>query len=144
MRIARVLLLVGLVTLPAACSSSSSNSGGPDVSNLSPTWTNVYSAVLAKRCLPCHSTSTGVSLGQLDLSTADKAFTNMVGVQAKGSQCAGKGTLVVAGQSSSSLLVQKVGPNPPCGTVMPFGLAPLSSSEQNLIKDWIDSGATQN
>jgi len=139
MRIA--FLLAVATTLLAACSSSSS---GTDVSGLAPTWTNVYSAVVAKKCLPCHATSTGVSLGKLDLSAKDKAYANLLNVAAQGSSCAGQGTLVVPGQASSSLFYQKVGSSPPCGLTMPFQLAPLSGSEKNLIKEWIDGGAKNN
>jgi hypothetical protein len=139
MRIA--FLLAAATALLAACSSGNS---GNDVSGLSPTWTNVYSAVVAKRCLPCHATSTGVSLGKLDLSSKDKAYANLLNVAAQGSACAGQGTLVVPGQAGSSLLYQKVGSSPPCGLTMPFQVAPLSGSEKSLIKDWINGGATNN
>lgn len=114
------------------------------MSNLQPTWGNVYSAVLAKRCLPCHATLTGVSLGKLDLSSKAKAYANLVNVPASGSACTGKGTRVVPGQASSSLLYTKTSSSPPCGLQMPFQIGPLSSSQRNLIKDWINAGALEN
>ncbi len=54
-------------------------------------------------------------------------------------------TLVVPGDSASSLLVNKIeSSNPQVGVRMPlFGLA-LSQSEINLIKNWIDQGALNN
>lgn len=132
--------------LAAACAAAllacSSGDTGPDVSSLEPTWSNVYSAVVAKRCLPCHATSTGVTLGKLDLSAKDTALNNLVNVPAAaGAPCDGSGTRVVPGKAASSLLYLKVGASPPCGSRMPFGQAPLSASEQELIKRWINAGA---
>jgi hypothetical protein len=137
MRIHIPFMSVATALLLAACSSGNQN----DVSNLSPTWSNVYSAVLAKQCLPCHASATGLSQGHLDMASKGAAYTHLVGVAASGAACGGKGTLVVPGQASSSLLYEKLSTSPPCGSMMPFGRAPLSGSEKNLIKNWINRGA---
>ena len=54
------------------------------------------------------------------------------------------GPAIVPGNSSASLLVQKIGPNPPFGARMPYGGSPLPDSTIQLIKDWIDQGALNN
>ena len=54
-------------------------------------------------------------------------------------------TLVVPGDSASSLLFQKVSTdNPPVGLRMPRFAPPLSESEIDLIREWIDQGALDN
>jgi hypothetical protein len=54
------------------------------------------------------------------------------------------GPAIVPGNSAASILVQKIGPNPPFGARMPFGGTPLPDSTIQLIKDWIDQGALNN
>jgi len=54
------------------------------------------------------------------------------------------GPAIVPGNSSGSLLVQKIGPHPPFGVRMPYGGTPLPDSTIQVIKDWIDQGALNN
>ena len=54
------------------------------------------------------------------------------------------GPAVVPGNSAASLLIQKIGPNPPFGARMPFGGTPLPDSTIQVIRDWIDQGALNN
>ncbi len=54
------------------------------------------------------------------------------------------GPAIVPGNSTGSLLIQKIGPNPPFGVRMPDGGTPLPDSTIQLIKDWIDQGAQNN
>lgn len=143
MRINILSTSVCALVLLAACSSAKSSSS-PDAGPLKPTWTNVYGAVLSKRCLPCHASATGVSLGQLNMGSKDTAYKNLVGVAAKGSLCAGHGQRVAPGQAGSSLLYTKLSTSPPCGSMMPFGMQAVSASQKNLIKDWINAGAMNN
>ncbi|MEK6643945.1 MAG: hypothetical protein AABZ08_08550 [Planctomycetota bacterium] len=54
-------------------------------------------------------------------------------------------TRVVPGNSAQSLLYLKISSdNPPVGIRMPFLRSPLSQSDINLIRDWIDQGALNN
>ncbi len=54
-------------------------------------------------------------------------------------------TIVVPGDSGSSLLFLKVSSNsPPVGERMPFGGPRLAQSDIDLIRDWIDQGAPNN
>lgn len=54
------------------------------------------------------------------------------------------GPLVVPGDASSSNLYLKVTANPPFGERMPRGMTPLSASQINTIRDWINEGAEDN
>jgi hypothetical protein len=54
------------------------------------------------------------------------------------------GPVIIPRNSAGSILLRKVGPNPPFGSRMPFGGTPLSDVERLLIADWIDQGARNN
>lgn len=54
-------------------------------------------------------------------------------------------TRVIPGDSANSLLYQKISQdNPPVGIRMPFLRLPLSQSDIDTIKNWIDQGALNN
>jgi len=54
-------------------------------------------------------------------------------------------TLVIPGDSASSLVFQKVSQNsPPVGSRMPSLGDPLTAGELALLRDWIDQGALDN
>jgi hypothetical protein len=108
------------------------------------TFTQVYTTILSMHCLPCHATGGGKTNGKLDMSTQANAYTNLVGAAAAGTMCTGKGTRVVKGDSTNSLLVQKLKAAPPCGKQMPSGMAPLGAPLVTQISQWIDSGAANN
>ncbi len=74
------------------------------------------------------------------MSSQAAAYTNLVGVMAKGSACANMGTRVVAGNSAMSLLYTKV-TVPTCGSRMPRNAGPLTAADVATIKGWIDGGA---
>jgi hypothetical protein len=109
------------------------------------TFTTVYTTIIANRCAPCHTTSTGIGVtqGMLDMTTQANAYTNLVNTAAAGSACSGHGTRVVPNQPDSSILYLKISLDDPspCGAKMPFGLAPLPQSEVTSIQDWILQGA---
>jgi len=54
------------------------------------------------------------------------------------------GPVVVGHSSATSTLYTKTTDSPPFGSRMPQGAAPLSLSQQALIRDWIDQGAPDN
>ena len=125
---------------------------------LNPTFTNVYANVIGARCASCHrpNATTGVSAGNLDMSTQATAYGNLVGVAAAGTGAGTSGitcvaamlTRVVAGNSAQSLLYNKVasklaGVLAPCGSPMPLpaGAAPLTQAQVDLIAAWIAGGA---
>jgi hypothetical protein len=111
-----------------------------------PTFSQVYSTVIATRCMPCHTTSSGVgvTIGMLDMSSQATAYANLVNKPAAGAVCSGKGTRVVPGQPDMSIFYLKVSLDDPtpCGAKMPLG-GELTAAEANLIHDWI-MGQAQN
>ncbi len=54
------------------------------------------------------------------------------------------GPAIIPGNGAGSILVQKIGPNPPFGARMPFGGTPLPDSTIQMISAWIDQGAQNN
>lgn len=53
------------------------------------------------------------------------------------------GPAVVPCDSESSLILGKLSANPPFGERMPLGGAPLTEDQMDVIRDWIDQGATE-
>lgn len=109
------------------------------------TFTQVYTTVISQSCTPCHTMAggSGITIGNLDMTTKAAAFTNLVNVPAAGASCAGKGTRVVPGSPTTSILFLKVDRTDPapCGSKMPLGLPPLSQANVDLIGAWITAGA---
>ncbi len=54
------------------------------------------------------------------------------------------GDVVIPGNGAGSIIIQKLGSNPPFGDRMPKGSSALSSSIIDLITTWIDDGAEDN
>lgn len=157
-----------LLTVPiAACSSSSPEGGshgdsgpgstteggaspqeaGPE-SATEPAFSEVYSTIISGRCLPCHSSGGGVMFGNLDMSTEETAYENLVGVKAAGvGDCSKSGlTRVVPGNAATSLMFNKVNAKlkqipPPCGDTMPDDQTVLNQAQVDLIESWINDGA---
>jgi len=118
-----------------------------------PSFADVFNNIgLCSICLPCHAPPDGDGYvnGKLDLSTSDTAYTNLVGVPAAGTTCAGQTPAfirVVAGNAAQSLLYDKLnakttGTAAPCGNPEPEGsAAALSPADMTTIESWINSGA---
>lgn len=125
----------------------SATGGGTGAIDAGPpiTFTTVYTTIIANRCAPCHTTSTGIGVtqGMLDMTTQANAYANLVNTAAAGSACSGHGTRVVPNHPDSSVMYLKISLDDPspCGAKMPFGLAPLPQSEVTSIEDWILQGA---
>ncbi len=96
-------------------------------------------SLLSAMCAECHSSSGIASFLHL---TSDASYTALVNQPASKTT----GTLVVPGDSVNSVLYQRVsGIGLPAGTArMPLGKGPFSSSNQLIIKIWIDQGANNN
>ena len=111
------------------------------------TFGDVYTQVIETTCAPCHTTTgasgIGISLGKLDLTSQAAAFTNLVGVQASGSECKGAGTLVTPGNPDASIFYLKLSLDDPspCGAKMPFHGPPLTQAQADLVESWITAGA---
>lgn len=87
-------------------------------------------------CISCHTPGGTASF----LLLTSGSYSNLVN---KPSTFTSGGTLVVSGNSADSVLYKRVSGSS-VGARMPKGLAPLSSSDQDLIKTWIDEGAKDN
>lgn len=89
-------------------------------------------------CVGCHGGS-----GNLFL-TAGQSYTNLVNVdQQASSSCAGK-KRVLPGNANESVLYLRVSGST-CGDRMPKGAPnPISLTDRNLIRDWINQGALNN
>lgn len=130
-----------------ACSGGSSSAQGTgtasvgDAAAAPATFTEIYVTILQPTCSVCHKPE-GIGAFQ-DFSSQSSAYAALVGVKASGPSCGSSGeTRVVAGNASKSLVFQKVSEaNPPCGSQMPFGEPPLSSTQMTLIEEWINAGA---
>ena len=123
---------------------ASGGGGGVDASTGTATFTQVY-AIISTSCAPCHTTAngTGVTSGQLDMTSQATAYDNLVGVAAAGSSCSGMGTRVVANDAANSIMFLKVEPGQasPCGSKMPVGSSGLSADDAALVQAWIEAGA---
>jgi hypothetical protein len=97
-----------------------------------PTWSNVYGNVMTRRCAGggCHFDGDGA---KLPLDDEDTAYQHLVG-----------GGLVVPGDPSSSVLVQRItrtcAPGASCDR-MPLGLDPLPAAEIEALVGWVAAGA---
>jgi hypothetical protein len=109
-------------------------------------------AIIQAHCLPCHTPGmpammhSGFLKGMLDMSSADTAYTNLVGVAAMSMNCTGKGMRVVANDSAKSILYTKVAAAAvkTCGGKMPDGGgAKLTPAQLSTIQTWIDMGANK-
>lgn len=84
-------------------------------------------------CTGCHGA--GVQENGLRLDTA---------LNARNSQSVHR-PVIIPEDSAESVLAQKISPNPPFGSRMPFGCTPggscVTEAHQLLFRDWIDQGA---
>lgn len=97
--------------------------------------------IIEKQCLPCHAEE-NFNPSELSLDSYDLFITG------------GKhGTPVVPGKSKESLVVQKLGTEPPFGDRMPLNTKKkisegkakwLTEEEIKIIERWIDQGAKDN
>lgn len=107
------------------------------------TFTQVY-MILSSKCGGCHTTGTS---GNLDMKNKATAYGELVGKKAEGGACSAGGmTRVIAGNAANSLLIHKLTmmDSMVCGDRMPQGRAPLSMTELNTIRSWINAGALNN
>jgi hypothetical protein len=124
----------------AACGGNNEDNGGGATNNA--TFTEVYTQIIGPSCTGCHAGSDPT--GNLNMSTQSLAYQNLAGVAASGPSCGGADpvpTRVVAYDYAGSLLWQKVAGEQKCGSRMPLGGPYLSSTQIQLIAEWIDDGA---
>jgi len=141
MRALCVSVLGGLVVLGSGCGGGPVNPPAEQVTeNVS--FSQQIQPIFDSHCTVCHAVG-GLALNTVTLElTEGDSYAMLVG-QASSQDVAQ--TLVVAGDSSASLLFLKVSSdNPPVGSTMPLTGGRLSSEELGLVRDWIDQGALDN
>jgi hypothetical protein len=87
-------------------------------------------------CTSCHGGNAGLFL------TRGQSYADLVNVQAQAGLCVGR-KRVQPGDASSSVLFLRVS-GFSCGDRMPQGGNPISPTDVNLIRDWINQGAQNN
>jgi hypothetical protein len=110
-------------------------------------WSSLHGALVAKGCQSCHSAALAAQNPFLEGTACNSYAAAML--PAAGTMCGPMGTaagpLIVPGMPDASLLIQKLGPNPPCGTSMPQAAPqPLAATDPALVqslRDYIASGA---
>ena len=128
-----IFTLLVLILLVSGCSDSGDSPTSPSNSNnTEPTFTNVNS-ILQSSCstnsASCHGGSNPAS-GLLMTS-----YNSIIG------DVASTGKTVDSGNAMGSNLYLKVTNNPPFGNRMPLGRDTLTTTQQQLIRDWINNGA---
>jgi len=111
------------------------DSGPPSTSGFAAAY-----AVFSANCVSCHGAGK-----TLDLSTAQLAHAQLVGVEAKYKACAAtEGAVpklrVVPGAPESSLLIEKIEGHPSCGKQMPSAML-MSDQEITIVRAWVAAGA---
>ena len=92
----------------------------------------------------CHDPSGAQFSASLDLTVNSTIGSRLVGVPAAqptafnmASCTSEQEALLIAGPGQATgLLVDKIGPNFPCGGRMPLGYPPLSTTQQNCLTQW--------
>jgi hypothetical protein len=110
------------------------------------TFTEIYELLFPRmtnaHCDMCHGLPP-YDLSNGNLATGmDKAstYSALVNKASTSSMCKGK-VLVEPGHPESSLLLEKLLPNPSCGFRMPNGGAALSDNQVEMVRSWIKAGA---
>ena len=101
---------------------------------------DVESEILAVRCAGsvCHSAGDQRAAG-LDLVTPGVPD-RVKNIASASAECGGS-MLVVPGDPGGSLLYQKLGEAPPCGSRMPLAQEALSADETECVRSWIQEMA---
>jgi hypothetical protein len=129
----KILIPVALLLI-SACKDASvdpppASGGNPPGTTGEKTFSGDVKPLLSSHgCTGCHGGSGGLTLG------------TVAGLLAGGNH----GPAVIPGNADSSNIVKKISAGPPFGSRMPLGGPYLSSTEIQVIKDWINAGAKDN
>lgn len=135
------ILLCGMVTFLACgnntedlVSGGDSDDEGNPIENIS--YADKVQPIFNTSCggSGCHTG--GGSANGVNLSGHSQAI-NSVGVNYGGN-------VIIAGNANSSPLVDKIEPSPDHGSRMPLGRSPLSNTQIETIRTWINEGAQNN
>jgi hypothetical protein len=117
---------------------------------VAPTFEQIYTNVLMKGsnlCVGCHTGS--AFMGNFDMSTADIAYTELLGMSGMGgtTDCAtNPRPMVKPSDAAGSYLIAKFGgtdAGAACGSPMPLGSTGLNAADLQLVRDWIAGGAVR-
>jgi mono/diheme cytochrome c family protein len=134
---------VGLLAGGLACQVNLPVSEPPPPSGGTVSFAAQIQPILTTACTGCHSPGGSAMLDGIPMDLREGEAYDAV-VHRPSAQDA-EWTLVVPGDSGSSLLYLKVSSDsPPVGVRMPRFSPTLSPSEIELIGDWIDQGALNN
>lgn len=89
---------------------------------------NVLPVLTQSGCVGCHGGTSGLQVG------------TVASLLAGGNH----GPAIVPGKPDSSIMIQKIGPNPPFGDRMPQGGPYLSGATIQMIRTWVAEGAKDN
>lgn len=130
---------------PTGVGNDGGNNGGNNGGDTTPTvkddpsfQSDIFPIFTSASCTAsgCH----GSGQGGLTMTSSSVAYGNLVNVA---SPTSGE-IRVIPGNSGDSYLVKKLEGTAAFGVRMPFGGAPLSSTDLQNIKNWIDQGAKNN
>jgi hypothetical protein len=137
--------LLALVCFAAAgCGGDGSSPAASDstAATFSAIYAMAFPTTTNARCEFCHSMPPNdVGNGKLHMGTDQAtAYAALVGQVSASGRCVGR-PLVVPNQPDMSLLLQKLSPNPPCGSRMPLGGTPFTDAQLEMVRGWIAAGA---
>jgi hypothetical protein len=148
------VLIAFLATLAVACGSSASGGQTPST-NAAPSLRNDVLPIFQASCSTnstCHGSPTGIEVF-LTGSTAQASAIRRSLVGIPSSELATM-AYITAGDPTNSYLMHKIDgtlgdftahcEQSNCGQQMPKGEAPLSASDRDVIRSWIEQGALDN
>ena len=109
-------------------------------------WSEIYPMLFPMatnpRCNACHAMpANDIANGNLFVGPdQDSAYAALVNKKSTSTRCMSK-MLVVPKKPDESLMLQKLSPNPPCGSRMPIGGTPFTDTQLEMIRSWIAGGA---
>jgi hypothetical protein len=121
----------------SGASSAAAGSGGGSASNPPPAASPCDGfAILSANCSSSGCHGAGSNLGTFAASeAAARSYIGKAGTVA----CAGVGVVIDLEDPPASLLIQKLGDEPPCGNYMPIAATRLPKADIDCIEDWIGS-----
>ncbi|MGB5873893.1 MAG: c-type cytochrome domain-containing protein [Bacteroidota bacterium] len=131
-RLHSTIVLAGIIGILSGCSDMGTEPEPAPSPTLPPGQVSFSQNVLpifsSAGCTGCHGGNGGLNVG-----TVQQLM-----------QGGNHGPAVVAGNANSSVIIQKLSPNPPFGNRMPQGGPYLSDNTVAVIRAWIDQGALDN
>ena len=136
-------LMAGLAVMLGGCPTQSPGPVGERDDDGSVSFERGVQPILTQHCAGCHSPGGAADLFGIALQlTADVSYGLLID---QASVQRPELTQVVPGDSASSLLFDKISSSAPMvGVRMPRFAPPLSQTEIDLVRDWIDQGAPNN